>query len=405
MKFAPFVAVLVILGAAASHAAAPTDPRIEAIIDRMTPRQRVAQLLFVGFSGTRMNDEIRRLVVDWRVGALAIYSRNVNSATELRALTSQLRALPGGEVMPLIAVDQAGGEVARIADEVPQLPGEVALGATRSVVLARRAGRAVGSRLSRLGITLNLAPVVDVADPGSPLGIRAFSANPELAGTLGAAFIRGEREGGMASTAKHFPGIGTVGTDSHDELPVLAATSAELERVHFAPFRAAIEAGVDVSGNGHAPFHRDILGAEAVQIVHQQHGSFLLPQAYPEGAPSHPSYPAGHAVIAGACVTVLKAVFAESWVLPQCFVPSADGNTLEPYHGAELTVGGELDKLAQNIAFGRNFAGIHWWSDGIEGIRLGEEFAIRYLREAKLTANEFFHGFSLTRFDGAQMTI
>jgi hypothetical protein len=160
-----------------------------------------------------------------------------------------------------------------------------------------------------------------------------------------------------------------------------------------------------LSGNGHAPFHRDILDAEAVQLVHQQHGSFLLPQAYPEGAPSHPSYPAGHAVIGGACVTVLKAVFAESWVLPQCFVPSLDGNALEPFHGPELTVGGELDKLAQNIAFGRNFAGIHWRSDGVEGIRMGEEFAIRYLREAKLTANEFFHGFSLTKFDGTQLTI
>ena len=160
-----------------------------------------------------------------------------------------------------------------------------------------------------------------------------------------------------------------------------------------------------LTANGHAPFHRDILEAEAVQLVHQRHGSHLLPQAYPEGAPSHPSYPAGHAVIVGACATVLKACFAESWVLPQCVVPSSDGTALEPYRGAELTVGGELDKLAENIAFGRNFAGIHWRSDGIEGIRLGEEFAIRYLREAKLTANEFFHGFSLTRFDGTQITI
>lgn len=160
-----------------------------------------------------------------------------------------------------------------------------------------------------------------------------------------------------------------------------------------------------LSGQGRAPFHRDIAEAEVVQLIHQRTGSYLLPQAYPEGAPSHPSYPAGHAVIAGACVTVLKACFAESWVMPQCVVPSRDGNTLEPYHGPELTVGGELDKLAENIAFGRNFAGIHWRTDGTEGIRLGEEFAIRWLREAKLTASEFFHGFGLTKFDGTQVTI
>ena len=96
-----------------------------------------------------------------------------------------------------------------------------------------------------------------------------------------------------------------------------------------------------------------------------------------------------HAVIAGACATVLKACFAESWELPQPVVATRDGLALEPYTGPPLTVGGELDKLAQNIAIGRNFAGVHWRSDGIEGIRFGEEFAIRFRREAKVTANEF----------------
>ena len=251
MTKAFLLTVVAILGAAASRAAAPPDPRIEAIIDRMTPRQRVAQLLFVGFSGTRMNDEIRRLVVDWRVGAIAIYSRNVSSAPQLRALTTEIRELPGGEVMPLLAVDQEGGEVTRIADGVPQLPGQMALGATRSDALARRAGRALGASLSRLGITLNLAPVVDVAEADSPLGIRAFSANAELTGSLSAAFIGGESDGGVASTAKHFPGIGTVRADSHDELPVLAATHGELQHVQFAPFRAAISAGVEAVMVGH----------------------------------------------------------------------------------------------------------------------------------------------------------
>jgi hypothetical protein len=158
-------------------------------------------------------------------------------------------------------------------------------------------------------------------------------------------------------------------------------------------------------GRSKTPFHRDVLDAEVLTIVKQRNATYLLPQAYPEGAPSHPSYPAGHAVISGACITVLKAVFAENWVLPNCVVPSADGQSLEPYHGPELTVGGELDKLAENIAIARNFAGLHWRSDGIEGIRLGEEYAIRYLREMKLTSNEFFTGFSLTKFDGTTITV
>jgi hypothetical protein len=161
-----------------------------------------------------------------------------------------------------------------------------------------------------------------------------------------------------------------------------------------------------LGGRNEIPLHRDIVESEAVQLVHQRHGSWLLPQAYPEAAPSHPSYPAGHAVIAGACSTILKACFAETWVLPQSVLPSPDGTTLQPYKETELTVAGELDKLAENIAVGRNFAGIHWRSDAIEGIRMGEEFAIKFLREAKITSSsEFFHGFSLTTYDGATITI
>jgi hypothetical protein len=160
------------------------------------------------------------------------------------------------------------------------------------------------------------------------------------------------------------------------------------------------------SGRGESPLHRDVLEAEAVELVRQKHGSWLLPQAYPEAAPSHPSYPSGHAVIAGACSTILKACFADTWVMPQCVVPSADGMSLQAYQGPPLTVGGELDKLAENICIGRNFAGIHWRTDAIEGIRMGEEYAIRFLREAKLaSSNEFFHGFSLTSYDGEQITI
>jgi hypothetical protein len=110
-------------------------------------------------------------------------------------------------------------------------------------------------------------------------------------------------------------------------------------------------------------------------------------------------------VIAGACTTVLKAWFAESWVLPKSFVPSADGGSLVEWTGPGLTVGGELDKLAENIAYGRNYAGIHSRSDASQGLLLGEQFALHFLRETKLTMREFFHGFSLTKFDGTAVTV
>jgi hypothetical protein len=153
------------------------------------------------------------------------------------------------------------------------------------------------------------------------------------------------------------------------------------------------------------PLHSDLLTAEAVTLTRKKFGTALLPQAYPEGSPAHPAFPSGHAAIAGACTTVLKAWFAESWVLPQTFLPAPDGLSLQPYKDVELTVGGELDKLAENMAYGRNFAGVHFRSDAEEGLRLGEAVALQYLREMKLTTRELFAGFHLRKFDGTQITV
>ena len=153
------------------------------------------------------------------------------------------------------------------------------------------------------------------------------------------------------------------------------------------------------------PIHNDILKSQAVQEVYRQNGSYLLPIAFAEGAPSHPAYGAGHATVAGACVTVLKAWFDESWVIPDPVVPSADGLTLVPYRGADLTVGGELNKVASNVALGRNMGGVHWRSDATQSLKLGEQVAINYLSDMKNCFNERFGGFSLTKFDGQQIRI
>lgn len=84
---------------------------------------------------------------------------------------------------------------------------------------------------------------------------------------------------------------------------------------------------------------------------------------------------------------------------------SDDGLSLVPYQGAPLTLGGELNKLAANVAHGRNIAGVHWRTDATEAMRLGEEVAIRYLRQERACFNEDFPGFSLTRFDGSTITV
>ncbi len=134
--------------------------------------------------------------------------------------------------------------------------------------------------------------------------------------------------------------------------------------------------------------------------------SFLLPMPYVEGSPMHPSYGSGHATVAGACVTILKAFFDEGFILPFAYVPNANGKNLvvDASSVGKLTVENELNKLAANIAFGRDWAGVHYWSDQIESLRLGEQIALGILEEQKLQYGENF-SMTVPLFDGTSVRI
>ncbi len=167
---------------------------------------------------------------------------------------------------------------------------------------------------------------------------------------------------------------------------------------------------VHLSGQKSYDIHADALGSQAAALAFSRNGTHLLPMAFPEGSPSHPAYSAGHATVAGACTTILKAMFDTERPVTDFFQPltaTDDGLALVPYTGADagsLTIEGELNKIASNVSTGRNHAGVHWRTDAIESLRLGEEVAIRVLRDHKLTFNEPA-ALSFNRFDGTRITI
>jgi hypothetical protein len=150
----------------------------------------------------------------------------------------------------------------------------------------------------------------------------------------------------------------------------------------------------------------------AVETFNGAANNWLLPMAFPEGSPTHPSYGAGHATVAGACVTILKAWFDHGWELKSggariVYEASADGmvlNDVSATYTDTLTVEGELNKIAGNISVGRNWAGVHYYTDYIESMRMGEQIALGLLQEQKLTYGE---NFSLTvpLFDGTTVRI
>jgi membrane-associated phospholipid phosphatase len=158
---------------------------------------------------------------------------------------------------------------------------------------------------------------------------------------------------------------------------------------------------------------KNLFGAGALQSnaalveAHKRWGSYLLPQAFPEGCPTHPSYPSGHATVAGACVTILKAFMEECTPIPEPMEATDDGLELVPYRGDDatrITVGGELNKLATNIAIARDMAGVHWQTDYTAGLRLGEKIAVGLLlKQLRDYYEDYF--FTFTDFDGCRWRI
>ncbi|KAJ5493168.1 hypothetical protein N7539_001914 [Penicillium diatomitis] len=209
------------------------------------------ELFVVGFHGFTLSQEIKTLIHDFHIGGVILFSRNIKDAGQLQALTLSLQneARSAGHVRPLfIGIDQENGLVTRILPPiVPQLPGPMALAATRDPQLAYKAGRATGELLTCLGINMNYAPVCDVnSEPLNPvIGVRSPSDDPEVVGRFTSATARGLREQHVIPCVKHFPGHGDTAVDSHYGLPTIPKSRDQMERCELIPFRRAVAEHVE----------------------------------------------------------------------------------------------------------------------------------------------------------------
>jgi beta-N-acetylhexosaminidase len=219
---------------------------VDALLARLSLEARVGQLMMVGFRGTAVDEEVEALVRGHLVGGVCLFKHNIRDAAQVARLNDGLRRLLINHIPPFLALDQEGGNVVRVHDQVVVLPSNMALGATRSAELAYAAGRAQGEDLKRLGFNMNLAPVLDVnLNPRNPvIGVRSYGDSVPLVSELGRAFVRGQEDAGLVTVAKHFPGHGATDADSHKALPVMAETREEV-LAQMEPFRAAIQDGLD----------------------------------------------------------------------------------------------------------------------------------------------------------------
>ncbi|KAK7552355.1 putative beta-N-acetylglucosaminidase [Phyllosticta citricarpa] len=224
-------------------------------------RRQIGQLFIVGFHGQTVDENIKKLIrAPYYVGQIVLFQRNVFSAAQLAKLTYDLQQVAreaGHERSLIIGIDQENGLVTRIAPPItPQLPGSMALGATGSSEDAYNIGIATGRVLRSLGINMNYGPVCDVNNnPSNPvIGVRSFGDDPAKVAALATANLRGLRDGGVISCAKHFPGHGDTAVDSHYGLPKIEKTWEQLEQCEVVPFREAVDNKIESVMTAHIVF-------------------------------------------------------------------------------------------------------------------------------------------------------
>ncbi|MFP7253056.1 glycoside hydrolase family 3 protein [Terribacillus goriensis] len=248
----------------------PTDVKAEtdvkAIVEGMSVEEKVGQMLMPDFRNwqkqgeskatgfTEMNDEVGSIIQKYHLGGVILFAENVVGTEQtVRLIDGLQNASP--EIPLFITIDQEGGIVTRLQTGT-NLPGNMALGATRSEKYAYQTGKIIGEELSSLGVNVNFGPSLDVNNnPDNPvIGVRSYSSNPELVSKLGIGTIQGLQRQNVAATAKHFPGHGDTATDSHYGLPLVTHDKDRLQTVELLPFQNAIDEGVDMIMTAHVQF-------------------------------------------------------------------------------------------------------------------------------------------------------
>lgn len=214
-------------------------------LETLSLEQLAGQRLLVGFEGRRFNQDLKFLIGDLNVGGIILFSQNAETPDQVKKLCGSVQeyARMTGQPPLIIAIDQEGGQVARLKKPFTQFPGNPAMKSRKDAIyFAER----TAAELSQAGINMNLAPVLDVApkEIDSVMAGRSFGHDPDWVSKLGVTVISHLQRNKIMAIAKHFPGIGRTVFDSHIDLPIFDGDLSELESCDLVPFEAGIRGGV-----------------------------------------------------------------------------------------------------------------------------------------------------------------
>ena len=239
----------------------PAEQLADFLCDRMSDEELLAQILMFGWAGAEPSELLNQWVLDRGLGSVKVFGWNTDN-TELVAksvASLQKKSQARRFKIPLfVATDQEGGWIRHVKGDTSDTPGNMAIGASAYPIDSYYSGYYISREIKALGINMNFAPTVDIYTNlnSTVIGPRSFGSNPEYVGELGASFVSGSMDAGVIPTAKHFPGHGDTGLDSHGALPRIDIDYNTLLNRELIPFKYLIAEKIPAIMSGHLSFPR-----------------------------------------------------------------------------------------------------------------------------------------------------
>jgi beta-N-acetylhexosaminidase len=233
-----------------------SDP-IALQVSEMTLDEKIGQMLLVGIDGTVLDDQAKRMITEDKVGGIILYKNNITNLSGLVSLINSMKMSNSNNPAPLfMSVDQEGGKVSRMPKEYTTFPSNGTVGTHNDAAAAEKMGKLLARAVISAGFNMNFAPVLDInSNPDNPIiGDRSFGNSADRVIKLGIAEMKGIESEDVIPVVKHFPGHGDTSVDSHLALPIVNKTAAQLAKLEWLPFQAAIKEGTDAVMVAHILF-------------------------------------------------------------------------------------------------------------------------------------------------------